>query len=175
MPRVRRCRQQGCHLMVEYPNHYCRRHFEHEAEYLASRQKWARSRDQQYQRKYNTVTRNRSEHKSKQYNFYRSRQWSRLRRNILERDNYLCKYCGAINIVTPAKTVDHIVPIEYDAGLRDDPNNLAVICYSCHRSKTDWEQIYYGTGQGNTLKKVPEIKNINQVIRHMKTLSPESS
>lgn len=175
MPRVRRCRQHGCHLMVEYPKHYCKRHFEHEAEYLASRQKWARSRDQQYQRKYNTVTRNRSEHKSKQYNFYRSRQWSRLRHNILERDNYLCKYCGAINIVTPAKTVDHIVPIEYDASLRDDPSNLAVICYSCHRAKTDWEQAYYGTGQGNTLKKVPEIKNINQVIRQMKKQSPESS
>ena len=159
--------------MVEYPNHYCKCHFEREAEYLASRQKWARSRDQHYQRKYNTVTRNRSEHKSKQYNFYRSRQWSRLRRNILERDNYLCKYCGAINIVTPAKTVDHIVPIEYDTSLRDDPNNLAVICYSCHRAKTDWEQAYYGTGQGNTLKKVPEIKNINQVIRQMKKQSPE--
>lgn len=175
MPRVRRCRQQGCHLMVEYPNHYCRRHFEHEAEYLASRQKWARSRERQYQRKYNTVSRNRSERKSEQYNFYRSRQWSRLRQIVLDRDHYLCRYCGAINIVTSAKTVDHIVPIEYNASLRDDLNNLAVICYKCHRLKTDWEQEYYGTGQGNRLKNVPEVKNINQVVRQMKTLGPESS
>ena len=173
MPRVRRCRQQGCHTMVECPDHYCTRHFEPEAEYLASRQRWARSRDQHYQRKYNTVARNRSERKSEQYSFYRSRQWARLRRNALERDNYLCKYCAAINIVTPAKTVDHIVPIEYDASLRDDPNNLAVICYSCHRAKTDWEQAYYGTGQGNKPTGAKAIDNINQVVRQMKKHSPE--
>ena len=168
MPRVRRCRQQECHSMVEYPNHYCRRHFEHEAEYLASRQKWARSRDQHYQRKYNTVTRNRSEHKSEQYNFYRSRQWARLRLNILERDNYLCKYCDAINIVTPAKTVDHIRPVEAFPEYKSDIGNLAVICYSCHRAKTDWEQGYYGTGQGNKLTGAKPIDNVKMIVLMMK-------
>ena len=37
MPRVRRCRYPGCHAMVKLPDHYCREHYEHEAEYLAKR------------------------------------------------------------------------------------------------------------------------------------------
>ncbi|MCT3297079.1 HNH endonuclease, partial [Lactiplantibacillus pentosus] len=43
--------------MVAFPDHYCQQHYEHEAEYLASRQRWARSNDKQYTHKYNTVTR----------------------------------------------------------------------------------------------------------------------
>ena len=37
--------------------HYCEQHVEHEREYLASRQKWARSHTAAYQHKYNTRTR----------------------------------------------------------------------------------------------------------------------
>lgn len=171
MPRVRRCRQQGCHAMVNFPHHYCTNHFEQEAEYLANRQRWARSREQGYQHRYNTVTRNRSKNKTEQYNFYRSREWTRLRRLVLERDHYLCQYCQAINIVTPAKTVDHIVPVEFDSALKSDLNNLAVTCYMCHRLKTDWEQDYYGTGQGNKLKNVPKITEKNLVAKMIRTYS----
>lgn len=60
MPRVRRCWQSGCHAIVILPNYYCSRHFEHEAEYLASRKKRARSHELQYTHKYNTIKRNRN-------------------------------------------------------------------------------------------------------------------
>lgn len=43
MPRVRQRRQPGGHAMVQLPDHYCAKHYEHEAEYLATRQRWARS------------------------------------------------------------------------------------------------------------------------------------
>lgn len=40
MPKVRRCRQYGCHAMCLLPKHYCPKHVEHEKEYLATRAKW---------------------------------------------------------------------------------------------------------------------------------------
>lgn len=163
MPRVRRCRQPGCHAMVNFPDHYCQQHYEHEAEYLASRERWARSHDKHYTHKYNTVTRNRDDTKRKQYNFYRTRQWSHLRQQVLERDHYLCAYCRVQGIITAAKTVDHIVPIEYDQAIKANVDNLAVICGKCHRLKTDWEQGYYGTGQGNELRQVAEITDVSAI------------
>ncbi|GEO49678.1 hypothetical protein C5L29_001197 [Lactiplantibacillus pentosus] len=105
MPRTRRCRYPNCHAMVTFPDHYCQQHYEYEAEYLASRQRWARSNDKQYTHKCNTVTRYRNEDKRQQYNFYRTRQWSHLRQRVLERDHYLCAYCKAQGAVTPAMTV----------------------------------------------------------------------
>ena len=163
MPKVRRCRYPGCHALVPIPSHYCTQHYEHEAEYLANRQRWARSRDKNYQRKYNSVTRNRNADKSSQYNFYRSRQWVGLRKNVLERDYYLCQYCKALGKVTSAKTVDHIVPIEYAPSLKAELSNLATTCSKCHSAKTAWEREYYGTGKDNQLKSVVKIDNIKEV------------
>ncbi|EPM7559717.1 HNH endonuclease [Enterococcus faecium] len=167
MPRVRRCRQQGCHTMVAYPNYYCAIHFEHEAEYLANRQRWARSRDKGYQQRYNRTVRNRTQQKTEQYNFYRTREWSQLRNLALERDHYLCQYCKVQGIITPAKIVDHIVPIEYAPQLSSELENLADICGACHRLKTDWEQKYYGAGKDNELKRVAMIKNIGKIVQLM--------
>lgn len=160
MPRFRRCRYSGCHTMVQFPDHYCQQHYEHEAEYLANHQRWARSSGKQYQHKYNTVTRNRNSTKQNQYQFYRSRQWQSLRREVLDRDHYICQYCGRPN----SKTVDHIVPIEYDETLKTSIDNLATICRKCHRLKTDWEHDWYGTGQGNELQSVTQINDVSAVV-----------
>lgn len=149
--------------MVQFPHHYCSKHFEHEAEYLAKRQRWARAHGKQYQRKYNHITRYRNDVKSEQYNFYRTSTWSRLRQQVLDRDHFICRYCGKPN----SRTVDHIVPIEYDKALMDKADNLATICRDCHRLKTLWEQSYYGTGIGQELKKSPEIKEISIVKKMM--------
>lgn len=163
MPRYRRCRQPGCHAMVQLPNHYCAKHHEHEAEYLANRQRWARSHSKTYQHRYNTQTRYRDDTKSEQYRFYHTRQWQALRQQVLDRDHFICRYCGKPN----SRTVDHIVPIEYDKALMDKADNLATICRDCHRLKTLWEQSYYGTGIGRELKKSPEIKEISIVKKLM--------
>ena len=169
MPRVRRCRQLGCHAMVTFPDHYCQQHYEHEAEYLASRQRWARSNDKQYTHKYNTVIRYRNEDKRQQYNFYRTRQWSHLRQRVLERDHYLCDYCKVQGVITPAKTVDHVRPVEAFPDDKDNINNLAVICRECHYKKTEFEQKYYGCGQGNTITGAKPIDNINELALIMRS------
>lgn len=172
MPRYRRCRQPGCHAMAQLPAHYCKQHYEHEAEYLASRQRWARKHAEQYQRHdkryakhYNAVTRNRNEERSDQYKFYRSKQWVDLRHSVLDRDHYLCQYCKAFGKLTPnSKTVDHIVPIAYDSDIKANSSNLATICRECHRRKTQWEQSYYGTGQNMAKKDAPEIHDIHRIV-----------
>lgn len=171
MPRVRRCRQPGCHQMVELPDHYCSEHYEHEAEYLASREKWARGnqRDQHKTHIYNTVTRNRSEVKQEQYSFYRTRQWSHLRQQVLDRDHYLCRYCQAIGKLTPnSKIADHIRPVETFPDDKDNINNLATICRQCHALKTKFEQKYYGCGQGNIPTDAKPIDDINELVLLMR-------
>ena len=168
MPRVRRCRQPGCHAMVNFPDHYCQQHYEHEAEYLASRERRTRSHDKHYTHKYNTITRNRDATKREQYKFYRTRQWSHLRQQVLDRDHYLCRYCQAIGKLTPnSKTVDHIRPVEAFPDDKDNINNLAVICRQCHRKKTEFEQKYYGTGNGNELTNAEPIDNIGEIVKLM--------
>lgn len=171
MPRVRRCRYPGCHTMVTLPDHYCAKHYEHEAEYLAKRQRWARSHQASYQHKYNQVTRNRNKVKRAQYQFYQSKEWQSLRQQALDRDHYVCQYCGQPN----SNTVDHTIPIEYDPSKTTELSNLATVCRQCHRAKTDWEHGYYGTGQGQTLKKVAPlgvVALVKQAMReiHSKTI-----
>ncbi|MBU3852179.1 MAG: hypothetical protein H9901_05730 [Candidatus Paralactobacillus gallistercoris] len=61
MPKVRRCREPGCHYLCEYPLHYCRLHHDQEQQYLQSRMKWANAHHNHHkQHVYNTLTRNRN-------------------------------------------------------------------------------------------------------------------
>lgn len=164
LARYRRCRYASCHAMVEFPNHYCTQHFEHEAEYLANRERWARGNSKEHQQKYDKQVRNRNVTKQEQYKFYRTKQWVELRKQCLYRDHGLCRYCKARNgRVSQGTTIDHTVPIEFEPSLKADIDNLACICRECHRLKTQWEQSYYGTGSNNQLKNVPVIKDVTVI------------
>lgn len=84
MPKVRRCREPGCHYLCEYPLHYCQLHHDKEQQYLQSRMKWTNAHHNHHkQHVYNTLTRNRNTTKTQQYNFYRSKQWQELRQVVL--------------------------------------------------------------------------------------------
>jgi 5-methylcytosine-specific restriction endonuclease McrA len=58
--------------------------------------------------------------------------WQRLKKTILERDNYACRYCGA-----PATVVDHVVGVLF--GGTDDPSNLVASCEPCNNKKAQQE------------------------------------
>lgn len=60
---------------------------------------------------------------------------SKLRREILERDGYVCKKCGASQQNEPnlLLEVDHIIPIS--KGGITSPDNLQTLCWRCNRSK----------------------------------------
>jgi len=131
------------------PHYYCPKHIDQEAAYLASRERWARGHDADYQHKYNTVTRNRNATKTAQYKFYRTRQWQELRKLVLDRDNHLDQYALGAGIVQVGTVVDHIVPFEIAPELHDKASNLITCSAESHKLKTAWEQSYYGTGIGN--------------------------
>lgn len=146
MPQVRRCKHQNCHKLVAQPAICCDKHKQYEAEYKAKREKYSRTY-------YNTRTRNRTEDKREQYNFYRSKTWNSLRNIVLNRDNYLCQYCLALGKLTPNSRIgDHVTPVEVAPELRTDPANVATACRTCDNIKRALEQEIYGTGQGNELK-----------------------
>ncbi len=57
----------------------------------------------------------------------------RIRYEVLRRDNFTCRYCGA-KAPDVALTVDHVVPVAL--GGSDDPSNLVTACGPCNSGKT---------------------------------------
>lgn len=60
--------------------------------------------------------------------------WTKLRKQILERDRHLCQPCLQQGRATPATQVDH--RIAKANGGTDDPDNLRAICGPCHLAKS---------------------------------------
>lgn len=57
----------------------------------------------------------------------------RLRYEILRRDNYACRYCGASAPDVPLR-VDHVTPVAL--GGTDTPDNLVTACEPCNSGKS---------------------------------------
>jgi len=57
----------------------------------------------------------------------------RIRYEVLRRDNFACRYCGA-KAPDVVLTVDHVVPVAL--GGSDDPSNLVTACGPCNSGKT---------------------------------------
>ena len=71
--------------------------------------------------------------------FYESSTWRALRAKFIEA-NPLCVECKKKGIITPAKVVDHIVPINMGgAPLSED--NLQPLCATCHNAKSARDKI----------------------------------
>ena len=60
--------------------------------------------------------------------YSRSGDWRTRRQEVLERDAFICQYCGA-----PAEHVDHILPV--CQGGTDNYQNLASACAPCNLKK----------------------------------------
>lgn len=57
----------------------------------------------------------------------------RLRYEILRRDSYTCRYCGASAPHVPLR-VDHVTPVALGGG--DEPSNLVTSCEPCNSGKS---------------------------------------
>jgi len=66
--------------------------------------------------------------------FYKSAAWERARQAVLARDAYLCQRCLERQRITPATTVDHIVPLSVAWERRLDMSNLRSLCGPCHNA-----------------------------------------
>ena len=59
--------------------------------------------------------------------FMKSAEWKRIRKEILERDDFTCQYCGV-------KRTTHMQINHIDGNPKDhSKENLEVICSSCHK------------------------------------------
>ena len=64
--------------------------------------------------------------------------WARIRKSILERDQYTCQIRGP-KCTTTATQVDHIIPIT-KGGAWYDPTNLRASCAKCNYARIDRTQ-----------------------------------
>lgn len=58
---------------------------------------------------------------------------SRLRFEVLRRDDFTCNYCGARGPEGAQLTVDHVIPAAL--GGSDEPTNLVTACFDCNAGK----------------------------------------
>lgn len=79
---------------------------------------------------------------NKMYAFYKSKEWARLRANVLRKSHGECVWCMAKGKVTKAETVHHIQHVRTHPELalsetytgkdgRRHPN-LVPLCHDCH-------------------------------------------
>lgn len=63
---------------------------------------------------------------------YKSSNWTRLRKQALERDHYECQWCAAKGKTVKATTVHHIVPADERPDIAYELDNLVSLCRTCH-------------------------------------------
>jgi len=56
--------------------------------------------------------------------------WHKIRKEIFERDNFVCQYCGKIGGILE---IDHIIPMS--KGGTNELSNLTTSCKQCNRKK----------------------------------------
>ena len=65
------------------------------------------------------------------------KDWERVRRFVLDRENWRCQWCGGYG-----NEVDHIHPLEH-GGDEVNPQNLQTLCVGCHLAKTRGDRNKY--------------------------------
>ena len=70
----------------------------------------------------------------KKYNkkFYKSSQWLKKRKEILERDNFECQMCKERGLYSSAYAVHHIRHYQSNPELALTDDNLLSLCAECH-------------------------------------------
>lgn len=97
-----------------------------------------------YRKEYNKFGRNK-----KVEQFRNSREWKRLRADIVAADGGLDLWAYATRgEIVPGNSVHHIVPITEDWGRRLDPENLITLSKESH----GYIESMYGTDKENEIK-----------------------
>lgn len=108
------CYQVGCNNLCK--GRYCEKHTIVQEE-----------KDKQYRR---------NEKPRRNKAFYDSKEWKRLRKMAMARDNGLCVSCLKKDRIVLAAVVDHIAEIIDAPELKLTLDNLQCLCHACHNQKT---------------------------------------
>ena len=107
---------------------------------------------------------------------YKTRRWRRIREIALTKSP-LCVHCRDVGRVTPARVVDHIIPVR-QGGEFWSLDNLATLCDSCHSHKSGRESHGLARvkgGRGSKIHKVDRTKTIGSSrANRRETLEGES-
>ena len=71
--------------------------------------------------------------------FYQSKKWKTVRRFIKQRDQGICQKCSGVG-----QEVHHKIPLtlrNYQTELAIDPENLVLLCRSCHMAERGSQQV----------------------------------
>lgn len=115
--KLHECNKMGCNTLTR--ERFCEQH-----KYIETDEKKAIAR------RYNQTRTD-----DKEQSFYKGKGWKQARRLALARDEYLCQDCKMIDMLVPAVTVHHIIPIKEEWNLRLLIDNMVCLCESCHQQR----------------------------------------
>ena len=120
------CQFSGCNEMAE-PNHtYCAKHL---SESKKKHQEWLENHEKK--KPFENAVR---------CNNYNNAEWRHLRMEVLKRDNYQCRQCGATKEESgyPLE-IHHVIASKGNRELFFDVNNCVTLCKICHARITQME------------------------------------
>lgn len=82
------------------------------------------------------------------------KSWEKISKEVFERDNYTCSYCGKVGGILE---IDHIIPISKNGT--NHLNNLTTACRKCNRQKKDKTAEEFNKWKRNKNKESKIIKN----------------
>ena len=112
--------------------------------------------------------------------FYRSYDWKKIRKQIVDTREHRCACCNIkLSVNTKSLNVDHILPLKYYWDQRLDLDNLQILCDECNKAKgskyrPDWQSIVLADRFNQYVETLSE-DNSNQLLRTLDYLSAEEA
>ena len=133
------CQFSGCNEIAEPGHIYCEKHL---IESQKKHQEWLKNHNKK--KPFENAVRK---------NNYNNAEWRRLRMEVLKRDGYQCRQCGATQEESgyPLE-IHHIIPPKGNKKLFYNIDNCVTLCKCCH-SRITQQEILENNNQYNLQKK----------------------
>ena len=120
------CQYSGCDCFAVEHHTYCEKHL---LESQKKHQEWLKNHSKK-----------KPFENAERTNNYNNVEWRALRKEVLERDGYCCRSCGATKEESgyPLE-IHHIIPPKGNKELFYDINNCVTLCKYCHARITQEE------------------------------------